>query len=132
MSTEISGSIKTNIVIDSEVYDVQLAIPTGRPGLTAPYKLEIYSETVQKATPIGDPVPMLVWMEASYNDKSAATAPDNAYLELSPPASILPTVNGEESGTTAFAIKSLSISFATGEYVTTAPTDGPKGSKPAS
>ncbi len=124
MSTEISGAIKTDIAINGETYDLSVDIPTSTPLEASPYELLIYSKTEQANTPTTDNVPTLLWMEAYYNADGDPGAPQNMYLELSPPASILP------SGST-FAINSLSVTFATGTFTTTPPTNGPKGTKPA-
>lgn len=122
MSTEISGSIKTDIQIDGDVYDVTVDVPTGKPGAESPYELLIYNQTLQGNTPAGEYVPKLLWMEAYYSDPESnlETTPENMYLELGPPSSILP--NG-----TTFAINNLSIVFATGAFVGNPPADDIKG-----
>ncbi|HAD98467.1 MAG TPA: hypothetical protein DCG19_13745 [Cryomorphaceae bacterium] len=123
-SASISGSIKTDISVNGETYDLSVDIPTSTPVQASPYELMIYSKTEQAKTPTGENVPTLLWMEAYYDAATDSGAPQNMYLQLSPPASILP------SGT-SFAINNLSVSFATGAFTTTPPTDGPKGTKAA-
>ncbi|MGB0175718.1 MAG: hypothetical protein ACPF9D_01040 [Owenweeksia sp.] len=125
MSTEISGAIKTDVAINGETYDLSVDIPTATPLQASPYELLIYSKTLQEQTPTTEDVPTLLWMEAYYNAATDTGPPENMYLALSPPASILPN-------STSFAIKNLSVSFATGAFVGTPPTNGPKGTKTAS
>lgn len=118
--SNINGKIQTDVVIMDDTYDVSVAIPTSKPVVAVnPYTLTIYNQKEVAETPIDHNVPMLAHVAASYAVDSTATFPDNFYLELSPPASILPNIQStDEAGatTTSFAIKNIAIQFATGAY----------------
>ncbi len=113
----VNGNIKTDVIVMDDTYDVSVAIPTSKPSVENPYLLTIYNEAEVAKTPPTDDTPMLAWVAASYDDASTSAFPDNFYLELSPPASILPSVAGAAPVKQAFAIKSISIQFATGKYI---------------
>ena len=116
----INGKIQTDVVIMNDTYDVSVAIPTSKPVVKVnPYTLTIYNQAEVAETPTTDNVPMLAHVAASYEVESKATFPDNFYLELSPPASILPNIQSTDAAgikTTSFAIKNIAIQFATGAY----------------
>jgi len=113
----INGKIQTDIIIMDETYDVSVAIPTSKPVIAQnAYTLTIFNEAEVAQTLTTDYVPMMAHVAASYDTAdSASTFPDNFYLELSPPASILPNI--KDGAKTTFAIKNISIQFATGKYV---------------
>jgi hypothetical protein len=112
---KINGKIQTGVVIMDDTYDVSVGIPTSKPIVgDNPYTLTIFNEEEADETPTTDYVPMLAHVAASYDATSTATFPDNFYLELSPPASILPNIQND--GKTTFAIKNIAIQFATGVY----------------
>lgn len=122
--SNVKGSIKSDIKVLDEIFDVSVDIPTAKPSFESPYKLQIYSKTTQASLPPSEDVPMLVRLEAHYDTDSKSNTPENVYLELGPPESILPN-------TESFAIKSLSIVFSSGVYAHQKPeTGGAKGSKP--
>mgnify|MGYP001078472874 CR=1 FL=1 len=123
----ITGSIQTEVVINDEEYDLSVNIPTGKPLQAHPYQLLVYNKTLQGKTTKGDPVPVLLLMEAFYTDATDTGAPDNMYLELGPPASILPNITSGAAPNqkTTFAIKSLTVSFATGAFAANPPTATP-------
>lgn len=130
----INGKIQTEIIIMDETYDVSVAIPTSKPVIAKnAYTLTIYNEAEVAQTLPADHVPMMAHVAASYDSAdSTSTFPDNFYLELSPPASILPNI--KDGTKTTFAIKNISIQFATGKYVGAADipgsVKGTKGVKP--
>ena len=131
---DINGKIETNVVIMNDTYDVSVAIPTSKPLEANAYTLTIYNEAEVAKTLIADNVPMLAHIAASYDADSKSTFPDNFYLELSPPSSILPNIESTEgtTTTTTFAIKNISIQFATGIYVNADTIPGSvKGTKAA-
>ncbi|WP_428232647.1 hypothetical protein [Flavobacterium sp.] len=115
----INGKIQTDVIILDDTYDVSVAIPTSTPVVGVnPYTLTIYNEAEVALTPATENVAMLAHVAASYNVDSKETFPDNFYLELSPPASILPNIKDSTDPTkTTFAIKNIAIQFATGAYV---------------
>lgn len=115
----INGKIQTDVIIMDDTYDVSVAIPTSKPIVDVnAYTLTIFNEAEVAKTPKTENVPMMAHVAASYNVDSQATFPDNFYLELSPPASILPNIkNSTDPTKTTFAIKNIAIQFATGAYV---------------
>jgi hypothetical protein len=116
---KINGKIQTDVIILDDTYDVSVAIPTSKPvvGVNA-YTLTIFNEAEVAKTPTTENVAMLAHVAASYDVNSTETFPDNFYLELSPPASILPNIkNSTDPAKTTFAIKNIAIQFATGAYV---------------
>jgi len=117
----INGKIQTDIQVMEAIYDVSVAIPTGKPVLPNAYTLTIYNEADVATTPTTENVPMLAQIAASYDaDVEGVSFPDNFYLQLSPPASILPNIVDNKDPAnpkTKFAIKSISIEFATGKYI---------------
>jgi hypothetical protein len=115
----INGKIQTDVIILDDTYDVSVAIPTSKPIVDVnAYTLTIYNEAEVALTPTTENVAMLAHVAASYNAGSTETFPDNFYLELSPPASILPNIkDSTDPKKTTFAIKNIAIQFATGAYV---------------
>lgn len=115
----INGKIQTDVIILNDTYDVSVAIPTSTPVVKVnPYTLTIYNEAELALTPVTENVPMLAHVAASYDVDSKEKFPDNFYLELSPPASILPNIkDSTDPSKTTFAIKNIAIQFATGAYV---------------
>lgn len=114
----INGKIKTDVIVMDDTYNVSVEIPTNKPVVSKnAYTLTIYNEADREATLTTDDVTMLAHIAASFDSaESTAKFPDNFFLQLSPPASVLPNIK-KEDGTTTFAIKSISIQFATGKYI---------------
>lgn len=116
----INGKIKTDVIIMDDTYDVSVAIPTSKPIVSKnAYTLTIFNEAEIAQTPTTENVPMMAQIAASFDSAdSTSTFPDNFFMELSPPASILPNIkNAKDNTKTTFAIKSISIQFATGKYI---------------
>jgi len=116
----INGKIETGVVIMNDTYDVSVAIPTSKPLVSdgSAYTLTIYNQADVAETPTTDEVPMLAHIAASYDSAdSTSSFPDNFFLQLSPPASILPDIKSTDGKSTTFAIKNISIQFATGKYI---------------
>lgn len=117
----MNGQIKSELVVLDTTYKLAVEIPTSKPIVSVnAFTLAVFDEAELKETPTTENVTMLAHVAASFNpsvpDQPSAKFPENFFLQLSPPASILPNIQNADKTKTTFAIKSLSVEFASGKY----------------